>query len=58
MDLQRTINKLNKIGREFEVKINAPKTKFMVGIRSQIAGEVLYINGRMVGKVGKFKYLD
>src|SRR4051812_26998198 len=55
--LQRTLDRLNKTAKEYDMKINAKKTKTMVvpkkgGVRSSTK-----VDGKKVQQITKFKYL-
>lgn len=56
-DMQRIIDKIDQIGREFGVRINVGKTKLMTVKKNQTPENDLVINQTIVEKVTSFKYL-
>lgn len=56
-DLQQIINKIGDMGNRFGLKINAAKTKLMVIGRQPIINTALTVDGNIIERVPRFKYL-
>ena len=57
-NLQNTINKVNEVGKLYNMKMNAKKTKAMVISRNENKAKVnIKVDGTAVEQVGSFNYL-
>lgn len=57
VDLQHMIDRIDAIGKQFGLTINATKTKLMVIGRQPTINSVLTIDGNIIERVSRFKYL-
>ncbi|VEN53317.1 unnamed protein product, partial [Callosobruchus maculatus] len=55
--LQRLINKVNEACREYGMDMNIKKTKVMTITRSQNVPLPIFVNGEMLSRVDRFRYL-
>ena len=55
--LQRTMDRLCKTAREYDMKINAKKTKTMVVSKTEATKLSIKVDGKEIEQVAKFKYL-
>lgn len=57
-ELQQLLSSVTDNSREMGLNINAKEIKFMVISRTKHANAQLELNGKLIEKVRKFKYID